>query len=254
MITHAYSVPPLTPETIWPMLLVQAEMLQKMEPALAGLLQSGILSEKTFPGAVGKILSAKLASADVDAAAIRDIFATAHRQEAKMAPAEKKELLAVMRNDPAAHDLLTPVLFFKGFHALQAYRAGHWLWLQKQKHLALYLQNRVSDLFGVDIHPAAKIGHGVMMDHATGIVIGETAVVEDNVMFWHGVTLGGKQRTSGDRHPKIRNGASLGACSTILGAIEVGAGATVGAGSVVTDNVPAGATVAGVPARVVKKS
>ncbi|MBI3441522.1 MAG: serine O-acetyltransferase, partial [Proteobacteria bacterium] len=157
-------------------------------------------------------------------------------------------------HDPAAHDVLTPFLFFKGFHALQSYRVAHWLWGQKRNHLALYLQNRISDLFSVDVHPAAKIGSGVMMDHATGIVIGETAVVEDDVLFWHGVTLGSKTMIGGDRHPKVRKGAHLGANSTILGLIEIGAGARVAAGSTVIGNVPAGVTVAGIPAQIVSKN
>lgn len=254
MMTHAYSAPPITRDTVWPMLLVQAEMLQKMEPALAPLLQENIVAQETFAAALGRVLSGKLASVQVAESAIRDIFAEAHRADPNIVAGAKKDLLSIMKNDPAAHDLLTPFLFFKGFHALQSYRVGNWLWKQKRKHLALYFQNRISDLFGVDIHPAAQIGHGIMMDHATGIVIGETAVVEDDVLFWHGVTLGGKEITHGDRHPKIRAGAQLGAGSTVLGPIDVGAGARVAAGSVVVEKVSAGVTVAGVPAKVVKKS
>ena len=145
--------------------------------------------------------------------------------------------------------MLCPFLLFKGFHALQSYRLAHYLWTHERKPLALYVQNRVSDLFGVDIHPGARIGCGIMMDHATGIVIGETAVVEDDVLFWHGVTLGGRDFAPNDRHPKIRKGAALGAGSTLLGNIEIGAGAKIAAGSIVVKDVPAGATVAGEPAK-----
>ena len=147
-----------------------------------------------------------------------------------------------------------PFLFFKGFHALQAYRLAHWLWNEKRRHLALYLQTRVSDLFAVDIHPAARIGSGIMMDHATGIVIGETAVVEDNVSMLHAVTLGGTGKEAGDRHPKIRTGVLIGAGAKILGNIEIGKGARVAAGSVVLQNVPPCKTVAGVPAKVIGDS
>jgi serine O-acetyltransferase len=252
MMTHADSAPALTLETLWVTLRTEADLLQKMEPVLGPFLQNGILWENTFSGALCRVLACKLASTEVSIVAVHDIFTKAHLAAPELAEAAKHDLLSVMEHDPAAYNLLTPFLFFKGFHALQSYRVAHWLWQKKRMHLALYFQNRMSDLFGVDIHPAAVIGHGVMLDHATGIVIGETAVVEDDVLFWHGVTLGGKVMTPGDRHPKIRRGAQLGAGSTILGSIEVGAGACVAAGSVVIDNVPAGATVAGVPARIVQ--
>jgi len=252
--THAHSAPPLSPATLWPRLRAEAESLRKTEPALAAFAKNSILSEENFQGALGRVMAGKLSDAEVDAATIRDLFAAAHRALPGTTDAALYDLISIMENDPAAQDLLTPFLFFKGFHALQSYRVSHWLWGQGRKHLALYFQNRISDLFGVDIHPAASIGRGVMMDHATGIVIGETAVVEDHVLFWHGVTLGGKGTTGGDRHPKVRKGAQLGAGSTILGPIEIGAGARVAAGSVVLDGAPPGVTVAGVPAKIVGKN
>ncbi len=246
IMTHAH----LTVATVWPTLRADAEILYKSEPVLKKLLHNSILTATNFQDAIGRILSRKLAHADVDAAALRDIFSAAPDPTL---PASQ-DLISIMKHDPAAHDILTPFLFFKGFHALQAYRAAHWLWQQDRRHLAVHLQSHISEAFGVDIHPAAVIGYGVMMDHATGIVIGETAVVEDDVLFWHGVTLGGKGTAGGDRHPKIRKGAQLGAGSIVLGPIEIGAGARVAAGSVVVDTVAAGVTVAGIPAKILIKN
>jgi serine O-acetyltransferase len=147
--------------------------------------------------------------------------------------------------------LCTPFLYFKGFHALQTHRIGHWLWNHGRESLALFFQNQMSVEFGVDIHPAARLGHGIMLDHATGVVIGETAVVGNNVSILQSVTLGGTGKDEGDRHPKIGDGVLISAGAKILGNIRVGDGAKVGAGSVVLENVPAHTTVAGVPARIV---
>ncbi len=251
--THAYLIPPITLETIWPMITVQAQMLQRMEPPLAKLLQDTLLSSSTLQDALAKVLAEKLASPHMDADALYNIITKAHQETPAIAEAAKHDLLAIMSFDPAAHDLLTPFLFFKGFHALQSYRISHHLWVQGRKHLALHFQSRIADVFAVDIHPGARIGRGVMMDHATGIVIGETTVVEDNVLFWHAVTLGGKNLTNADRHPKIRKGASLGAGSILLGNIEISENARIAAGSIVVENVPAGATIASLPSKVIKK-
>jgi len=250
--THAHSETAYTPAMIWPKLRAEAEILRKKEHILSAFVENNILSEVTFLSALGRMLAEKLASADISAETLRNTFAIVYQAAPALEDAALRDLVSVMKHDPAAHDLISPYLFFKGFHALQSYRLAHWLWHRDRQHLALYIQNRVSDLFGVDIHPAASIGHGVMMDHATGIVIGETAVVENDVLFWHGVTLGGRVLTGGDRHPKIRNGVHLGAGSTVLGAIEIGAGSSVAAGSVVIDPVEAGVTVAGIPAKPVK--
>jgi serine O-acetyltransferase len=157
----------------------------------------------------------------------------------------------VFERDPACHSYVQAFLFYKGFHALQCHRIAHWLWLQDRTPIAHLLQSRVSELFAVDIHPAARIGRGIMMDHATGIVIGETAVVEDDVSMLHGVTLGGSGKEKGDRHPKVRRGVLLSAGAKVLGNIEIGEYSRVGAGSVVLRAVPANCTVAGVPARVI---
>jgi serine O-acetyltransferase len=251
MTKHAHSV---EHETIWPGIVADAQALKANEPALADFVQGNILALESLLPALAKILSAKLASSEVPVKALHDIFMEVYKGMPALEEPALYDLAATKQHDPAAHDFLTPFLFFKGFHSLQAYRVSHTLWKQGRRHLALHLQSRISELFGVDIHPAAVIGHGVMMDHATGIVIGETAVVENDVLFWHGVTLGGKTLNSGDRHPKIRKGVQLGAGSTMLGPVEVGAGSRVAAGSVVLENVPAGVTVAGIPARVVSKS
>ncbi len=252
MTKHAHSV---QPEAIWSSILAEAQVIKTKESALAAFVQGNILSEESILPSLAKILSGKLASADVPAKSLHGIFTDIYKAAPGLEAAAQHDLISAMRNDPAASDFITPFLFFKGFQALQSYRLAHSLWGQGRHHLALHLQSRVSELFGVDIHPAAVIGHGVMMDHATGIVIGETAVVENDVLFWHGVTLGGKTTNGGDRHPKIRQGGvHLGASSTILGPVEIGANSRVAPGSVVVDNVPPNVTVAGVPARVVSKS
>ena len=159
-----------------------------------------------------------------------------------------------MRHRDTAVELWsTPLLYLKGFHAIQSYRITHYLWNQNRKALALYLQNQISVAFDVDIHPAAKIGHGIMFDHATGIVVGETSVIENDVSILQGVTLGGTGKESGDRHPKVREGVMIGAGAKILGNIEVGKYAKIGANSVVLQPVPECATAAGVPARIIGK-
>jgi serine O-acetyltransferase len=165
--------------------------------------------------------------------------------------AVRADLSAVFERDPACHSYLDAFLFYKGFHALESWRVSHWLWREGRKAMALFLQSRISQLFAVDVHPAAKIGRGIMFDHATGIVIGETAVVEDDVSIMQGVTLGGTGKESGDRHPKIRRGVLLSLGAKILGNIEIGEYSRVGAGSVVLKSVPAHCTAVGVPAKLV---
>lgn len=234
----------------WQTLRLEAEKLAVQDIALAPLLQTVILQARTLPEALGHLLSEKLAAKHLPEGLLLQLFAEFFSAVPDIADTLQRDMNAIAGHDPAARDTVCPFLFFKGFHALESYRLAHYLWNADRQHLALYLQNRISDLFGVDIHPAARIGRGVMMDHATGIVIGETAVVEDDVLFWHSVTLGGRSLAPGDRHPKIRKGATLGANSTLLGNIEIGEGAKVAAGSVVVADVPAGATVAGIPAKV----
>ena len=182
---------------------------------------------------------------------IRELISDAMSADPGITNAVRADLNAVRERDPAAHHYSRPFLFFKGFHALQTYRVAHWLWRHDREALALFLQSRCTEVFGVDIHPAARIGNGIMIDHATGVVVGETAVIEDDVSMLHGVTLGGTGKHQGDRHPKVRRGVLIGAGAGILGNVEIGEGAKIGAGSVVLTDVPPHVTVAGVPAVIV---
>ena len=238
--------------TLWVSLRSAAEKLAADDAVFASWLQETILSAAHLGDATGRLLSQKLQTAHFPAAVFRDAYAALALRDAALGDKMARDMQTVLANDPAAHDPLRPFLFFKGFHALQCHRLAHDLWHHGRQPLALLVQNRVSDLFGVDIHPAARIGCGIMFDHATGIVIGETAVVEDDVLFWHGVTLGGRAFAPEDRHPKVRKGAQIGAGATILGNIEIGAGAKIAAGSVVVKSVPAGATAAGAAARLME--
>ena len=242
------------PTTLWEQLRREAEEVQKNEPALKSFTRAHVLECHSFTEALAHLLSEELASEHMSALQIYNIIKEAHKADAQITNAALSDLIAILDRDPAATSLIIPFLFFKGFHALEAYRVAHWLWQGKRQTLALFLQSRIAKRFAVDIHPAASIGRGIMMDHANGIVIGETSVVEDNVSFLHSVTLGGTGKGSGDRHPKIRTGVMIGAGAKILGNIEVGAGARIAAGSVVLENVPPCVTVAGVPARVVGKA
>lgn len=250
MTTHAHSV---DLGKIWSSLRAEAQYLKTKEPTLSPLVHSNILAEPTILPSLAKILSSRLATPEISMRTLHGVFMNVYQAEPTLEETALLDLLAAMENNPAAPDHITPFLFFKGYHALQSYRVAHKLWLQGRTHFALHLQNRISDLFAVDIHPAARIGNGVMMDHATGIVIGETATVGNNVLFFHGVTLGGKGTATGDRHPKIGNGVHLGAGSIVLGPVRVGDNARVAAGSVVVNDVETGTTVAGVPAKPLHK-
>jgi serine O-acetyltransferase len=223
------------------------------EPIMSTFFHATILNHDTFEGALSFLLAGKLDSPVVSSMAIREIIEEAYRKEPSIIRAAEIDIKAIRERDPACNSYSTPLLFYKGFHALQSYRVAHWLWTQERHSLAFYFQNQMSAIFGVDIHPAASIGCGIMFDHATGIVIGETAIVEDDVTMLHGVTLGGTGKVQGDRHPKIRCGVLIGASASIIGNIDIGEGAKVGAGSVVMKDVPAHVTVAGVPAEVVGK-
>lgn len=197
------------------------------------------------------MLSNELAAAHLSAETVYGFIQDGIAADPSILDAALEDLSAHVDRDPASVGYLTPFLYFKGFHALQAHRIAHWLYNQDRKALAYYLQARTSQEYDVDIHPAARMGKGIMIDHASGVVIGETAVVENNVSMLHGVTLGGTGKESGDRHPKIRSCVLLGAGARILGNIEVGVGAKVGASSLVLDSVPPHTTVAGVPAKVI---
>lgn len=246
-------MPTIEIDQVWSHITIEAKSLVESEPVLASFYHSTLLRHRTFAGALSCILADKLANTTMPAVTLRDILNEAYQAEPKMVQQAARDILAVKQRDPAIDKYSTPILYLKGFHALQAYRIGHWLWQHDRRALAVYLQNEVSLKFGVDIHPAAKIGCGIMLDHATGIVIGETAVVENDVSILQSVTLGGTGKEIGDRHPKVREGVMIGAGAKILGNIEIGEGAKIGAGSVVLQPVPPHTSVAGVPARVVGK-
>ncbi|HCZ8410142.1 TPA: serine O-acetyltransferase [Proteus mirabilis] len=236
---------------VWDHIKSEARALADCEPMLASFFHATLLKHENLGSALSYMLANKLATQTMPAIAVREIVEEAYRHDSSMIESAACDLSAVRLRDPAVDKYSTPLLYLKGFHALQAYRIAHWLWQQNRQALAIYLQNQISVTFGVDIHPAARIGHGIMLDHATGIVIGETAVVENDVSILQSVTLGGTGKTGGDRHPKVREGVMIGAGAKILGNIEIGRGAKIGAGSVVLHEVPAHTTVAGVPARIV---
>ncbi|MEQ1609646.1 MAG: serine O-acetyltransferase [Hyphomonadaceae bacterium] len=237
------------PAPIWQKLRFDAKTAADQEPALASYLAATVLNHETFAEALCYQLAQKAGGPDMSALAIREICESAYKQDAAIVTAAERDLQAVLDRDPATRSTLQPFLFFKGYLALQTHRVAHCLWEQGRETLAFFLQSRMSELYSVDIHPAAPIGSGVFMDHATGIVIGETARVGNDVSMLHGVTLGGTGKIYTDRHPKIGNGVLLGAGSKVLGNIRIGDEARVGSGSVVLSDVPARCSVAGVPAK-----
>lgn len=240
-----------TCDPVWAALREEAVRLASAEPALASFVHATVLNNERLEEALSYHLAQKLGNDDVGSMQVRFVFEQAFTDAPVLGDDVRADLSAIFERDPAVNSYVEPFLFFKGFHALQAYRITHWLWIKGRKAMALHFQSRVSEVFGMDIHPAARVGRGVMIDHGTGVVIGETAVIEDDVSMLHGVTLGGTGKEQGDRHPKIRRGVMIGANATILGNIEVGAYSRVGAGSVVLASVPARCTVAGVPAKVI---
>ena len=241
-------------ECLWEIMCEEARVKATEEPILGSYFHATILNHKSFGSALSFRLASKLDNPMLPTMLIRDVVQEATEDDEEILKAAEIDMLATYARDPACEDLSTPFLFFKGFHALQAYRISHWLWNQDRKTMARFFQNQISVTLGVDIHPAAKIGSGLMLDHATGIVVGETAVIEDDVSILHSVTLGGTGKETADRHPKIRRGVLLASGCKVIGNIEVGEGAKVGAGSVVLQDVPPGVTVAGVPAKIVGRS
>lgn len=241
----------LSVNELWRHIRQEAKGLVEQEPLLASFLHATIIGHSDLRGALSFLLASKLADEVVSAVALREIIEQAYGAEERLIEAACADIQAVCTRDPAVERYSTVLLYLKGFQALQAYRIAHWMWSQGRRSLALYFQSRVSSIFQVDIHPAARIGYGVMFDHATGLVVGETCVIGNDVSILQSVTLGGTGKESGDRHPKIRQGVLIGAGAKILGNIEVGECARVGAGSVVLEPVPAHTTVVGVPARVV---
>lgn len=238
-------------DPVWRRVREEAAEAVRTEPLLGGLVHSSLLHHNSLERALAYRFSMKLASSEMSEQILREIADEAYAEDAELGQSARADVMAVFDRDPACHRFIQPILFFKGFQAVQAYRVGHWLWIRGRRDLAYFVQMRVSEVFGVDIHPAARIGKGIMIDHAHSIVIGETAVVGDNVSMLHSVTLGGTGKEDGDRHPKIGNGVMIGAGAKVLGNIHVGYCSRIAAGSVVLHDVPHNTTVAGVPARVI---
>ena len=240
-----------TTDPMWQRIREEAAKQSSEEPILASFLHATILNHTRLELALSFHLASQLATPDVSSLLLRKVIMEAFESDASIQTAVRADLQAVEDRDSACHELYIPFLYFKGFHALQTYRIAHWLWTTGRESLALFFQNRMSTTFSVDIHPAATLGQGILLDHATGLVIGETAVVGKNVSILQSVTLGGTGKDEGNRHPKIGDGVLISAGAKILGNICVGEGAKVGAGSVVLEDVPAHTTVAGVPAKIV---
>ncbi|MFL6797338.1 MAG: serine O-acetyltransferase [Xanthobacteraceae bacterium] len=238
-------------DPVWSRVRREAEDVARHEPELATFIYSTILHHDTLEAAVVHRVAERLDSPEVSAELIRQAYADALGSEPSLGAAFRGDIIATVDRDPAAQRLLEPVLYFKGFQAIQAHRLAHWLWHKGRKDFAYYLQSQSSAVFQCDIHPAAQIGQRIFLDHATGLVVGETALIEDDVSMLHGVTLGGTGKEAGDRHPKIRYGVLIGAGAKILGNIEVGHCARIASGSVVLKPVPHNTTVAGVPAKVI---
>jgi serine O-acetyltransferase len=236
-------------DPIWDAIRQEVEQKIQLEPLLASFLQAAVLAHGTLEQSLSLHLAHKLGAPTLTEVFLRDVIDDSMAADASIGASIRADLQAFRERDPACARYSVPLLYFKGFHALEAHRIGHFLWHQGRSELALYLQSRVSEVFAVDIHPAAEIGSGILLDHATGLVIGETAVVEDHVSLLHEVTLGGTGKATGDRHPKVRSGVLIGAGAKILGNVEIGEGAKVAAGSMVLNDVPAHCTVAGVPAQ-----
>jgi len=239
---------------VWKNMRIEAQEASEQQPLMSSFFHSNILNHNDFASAICCFLSQHIATDEVPAMVIRDVFQNAIASDLSLEKKMLQDLLAYYTRDPACDQYITPFLYFKGYHAIQSYRMAHWLWQQKRTLFAYHIQSRVSELFDVDIHPAASIDGGLMVDHASGVVIGETAVIEKNVSMLHSVTLGGSGCQGGDRHPKIRQGVLLSAGSKILGNIEIGEGAKIGAGSVVLESIPPHNTAVGVPAKIIGRA
>ena len=238
-------------DPVWAQIRDEAEQVVAREPELASFIYSVVLHHDTLEDAIVHRISERLSHADVGGELIRQAYADALQDDPSIGHAFRADIAAVHDRDPATHRFIEPVLYYKGFHAIQTHRLAHWLWKKGRRDFAYYLQSRSSAVFQCDINPNAKIGRGIFLDHATGFVVGETAVIDDDVSILHDVTLGGTGKENEDRHPKIRSGVMIGAGAKILGNIEIGKCARIAAGSVVIKPVPNNVTVAGVPAKVV---
>lgn len=239
---------------VWETLREEAAKVATQEPMLEHLVDDVILSRQSPAAALGARLARRLAREDMPREALEPLLTSVFEEHPLIVHSAVRDIRAMFDRDPACFSLLEPLLFFKGFLALTTYRVSHQLWQDRRRWLALYLQSIGSEAFAVDIHPAARIGCGILLDHATSFVVGETAIIEDDVSILHEVTLGGTGKESGDRHPVVRSGVLIGAGAKILGRVEIGTGAKIGAGSVVLTDVPPHTTVAGVPAVIVGQS
>lgn len=241
----------MKPFDMWQTIRDEAHAAAAEEPMLASFLHLTVLRHNSLSHVLAFHLSSKLSGSTMDARALYEVFLHALQQDGDIIAAVEADIAACYQRDPACDQYSLPLLYFKGFHAIQAHRINHWLYLNGRKTLAYFLQNRASEVFGVDIHPAARFGRGIMFDHGTGIVIGETAVLGNDISLLHGVTLGGSGKECGDRHPKVGNGVMIGANASVLGNIRIGDCAKIGAGSVVVRDVEPQTTVVGVPAKTV---
>lgn len=239
-------------DPIWDAIREEAKLEAEKEPILSSFLYAGILAHECLEQALGFVLANRLQNPTLLATQLLDIFNGVMMHDKGLQRSIRHDIQAFKDRDPACLSYSSAILHLKGYHALQAYRVAHKLWNQGRTLLALALQSRISEVFGIDIHPAAKIGEGILLDHGTGVVIGETAVISNHVSILHGVTLGGTGKETGDRHPKIGEGALLGACVTVLGNISIGVGAMVAAGSLVLKDVPPHSVVAGNPAKLIR--
>lgn len=238
-------------DPVWARVRADTERMSRSEPTMSSFLYNTILRHRTLESVLAYHLASKLECDAFDDKLLMELFADAMAADPGIGAAARADIRAVSDRDPAAAGYAPTLLFFKGFQAIQAYRIAHWYWGQGRRSLAMFFQSRVSEVFGVDIHPAALIGRGILLDHASSFVAGETAVIEDDVSILHEVTLGGTGKEHGDRHPKVRRGVLIGAGAKILGNVEIGACAKIGAGSVVLADVPPHCTVVGVPAKIV---
>jgi serine O-acetyltransferase len=238
-------------DPVWARIRREAEDIVRREPELAAFIYSTVLHNDTLEAAIAYRLAGQIDHPTLSGELIRQAYADALKDVPAIGEAFRADIMATADRDPATRRLIEPVLYYKGFHAIQTYRLAHWLWTKGRRDFSLYLQSRASAVFQCDIHPASKIGRGIFLDHATGLVVGETAVIDDDVSLLHDVTIGGTGKEAGDRHPKIRYGVMIGAGAKILGNIEVGHCARIAAGSVVIKPVPNNVTVAGVPAKVI---
>lgn len=241
-------------DPVWAKIRAEAEEIVRREPEIGTFIYSSILHHDTLEAAVIHRVAARLDHPDVAAELIRAAYTDALEDQPKFGEIFRADMVATYDRDPATDRFLEPLLYYKGFHAIQTHRLAHWLWIKGRKDFAYYLQSRASAALQCDIHPAAKVGRGIFLDHATGLVVGETAVIGDDVSILHDVTLGGTGKDHGDRHPKIANGVLIGAGAKIIGNIEIGRCARVAAGSVVLKTVPNNVTVAGIPAKIVGDS